>query len=129
MFTAEQIQQAHSKVRSGADFPDYISAIKAMGVTHYETYVENGRINYHDGSGHSVSIPPKYPPLSVARAADIPRFTAELRAHQQGKTNFLEFIQMCAEAGIEKWHVSTIEMTCIYYDSAGNEVLVEQILG
>ena len=29
MFTVEQIQQAHQKVRSGADFPKYIQEIKA----------------------------------------------------------------------------------------------------
>ncbi len=128
MFTAAQIQEAHSKVRSGADFPAYINEIKAMGVTHYETYVEDGRINYH-GANHTVSIPPKYELLMVADTPDIPRFKAELRAHQEGKTNYLEFIRMCAETGIEKWHVSTVNMTCIYYDGSGNEVLVEQIMG
>ena len=39
MFTAEQIKAAHSKVKSGADFPGYIKEIKALGVTHYEAYV------------------------------------------------------------------------------------------
>ena len=43
MFTIEQIQSAHSKVKSGADFPKYIQEIKALGVTSYETYVEDGR--------------------------------------------------------------------------------------
>ena len=32
MFTAEQIITAHSKVKSGADFPNYIKDIKALGV-------------------------------------------------------------------------------------------------
>ncbi|MGB4398918.1 MAG: DUF1398 family protein [Daejeonella sp.] len=36
MFTAEQIKAAHSKVKSGADFPAYIQDIKALGVTGYE---------------------------------------------------------------------------------------------
>lgn len=41
MFTAEQIKAAHSKVKSGADFPSYIQEIKALGVTHYEAHVED----------------------------------------------------------------------------------------
>lgn len=39
MFTIEQIQQAHSKVKSGADLPAYIRGLKQMGVLHYETFV------------------------------------------------------------------------------------------
>ena len=32
MFTVEQIKAAHSKVKSGADFPAYIQEIKALGL-------------------------------------------------------------------------------------------------
>ena len=32
MFTLEQIKLAHSKVKSGADFPAYIKELKALGV-------------------------------------------------------------------------------------------------
>lgn len=34
MFTVEQIKTAHSKVKSGADFPAYIQDIKKLGVTY-----------------------------------------------------------------------------------------------
>jgi uncharacterized protein YbcV (DUF1398 family) len=47
MFTVEQIKAAHSKVKSGADFPSYIKEIKSLGVTHYEAYVTDGHIDYH----------------------------------------------------------------------------------
>jgi hypothetical protein len=33
MFAVEQIKTAHSKVKSGADFPAYIQDIKKLGVT------------------------------------------------------------------------------------------------
>jgi hypothetical protein len=33
MFTLEQIQQAHKKVKSGADFPAYAQELTNMGVT------------------------------------------------------------------------------------------------
>jgi uncharacterized protein YbcV (DUF1398 family) len=31
------------------------------------------------------------------------------------------------ETGIEKWEICMDKMTCIYFDKAGNEILVEAI--
>lgn len=126
-FTIEQLKAAHSKVKSGADFPAYIQEIKAMGVTHYETYVNDGRTNYYGANNFTVKAPAKYDTIAVAENADMAVFKAELLAHQQGKTDFLTFIKMCAETGIEKWQISMANMTCIYFGKAGNEVLAEHI--
>ena len=126
MFTVEQIKAAHSKVKSGADFPAYIQEIKALGVTHYEAYVSDGHIDYH-GAEHTAQVPEKYAPLAIASTPDLSTFQAELRAHQQGQTDYLTFIQMCATTGIEKWKVCIKHMTCTYFDVSGNEVLVEAI--
>ena len=81
MFTLEQIKTAHSKVKSGADFPAYIKEIRSMGVTHYETYVFDGHIDYHGGNQQTVTVPAKYDPLIVAGSADTVAFIAELRRH------------------------------------------------
>jgi uncharacterized protein YbcV (DUF1398 family) len=45
MFTIEQIKIAHTKVRSGADFPNYIQDLINLGITSYETYVADGKFN------------------------------------------------------------------------------------
>lgn len=127
MFTIEQLQTAHSKVKSGADFPAYIQEIKALGVTHYETYVKDGHIGYHGANHHNVNVPAKYAPLTIAETVNINQFKEELKAHQSGKTDFLTFITMCATSGIEKWEICMDEMTCTYFDLAGNKVLVEEI--
>lgn len=127
MFTADQIKEAHSKVRSGADFPAYIREIKAMGVTHYESYVSDGHIDYHGANGHTAKVPAKYDTLVIADQPDQEQFKADLKAHQQGKTDYLTFCRDCAKSGIEKWIVSMDKMTCIYYDKAGNELLMEMI--
>ena len=127
MFTVEQIKAAHSKVRSGADFPSYIREIKALGVTHYETYVTDGHIDYHGANDRTVKVPAKYEPLVIADSPKAGVFKAELVAHQQGKTDFLTFIKMCAAVGIEKWEIAMDKMTCTYYGKAGNKILVEQI--
>jgi len=127
MFTIEQVKEAHSKVKSGADFPAYIKEIKSQGVTHYETYVTDGHIDYHGGNDYTAKVPAKYDPLVIADRAKIEEFKAELKAHQQGKTDFLTFIKMCATTGIEKWEIWMVKMTCTYFDKYGNEVLVEEI--
>lgn len=129
MFTAEQIKAAHSKVKSGADFPSYIQEIKGMGVTHYDAYVTDGHMDYHGINNYTAHVPPKYDPLVIADTVNSEAFKTELHAHQQGKTDFLTFINACAAFGIEKWTISMDKMTCTYFDKSGNEILVEQIPG
>lgn len=127
MFTVEAIKAAHSKVKSGAEFPAYVKEIKAMGVTHYEAYVTDGHIDYHGSDGYTAHVPAKYEPIEIADTANKEGFKAELVAHQQGKTDFLTFINSCALFGIEKWTISMEKMTCAYFDKGGNEILVEVI--
>jgi uncharacterized protein YbcV (DUF1398 family) len=127
MFTPEQIKSAHSKVKSGADFPAYIKEIKTLGVTHYEAYVTDGHIDYHGANDYTAKVPAKYDPLSIADKSDSEQFKKDLVAHQQGKTDFLTFIKRRATFGIEKWTICMDNMTCTYYDKAGNEILVEVI--
>lgn len=126
-FTTEQVKAAHSKVKSGVDFPSYIQGIKKLGVTHYETYVSDGHIDYHGADNYTAKVPAKYDALTIADKADYEQFKAELLAHQQGKTDFITFITKCATFGIEKWAICMDKMTCTYYDKAGNEILIEKI--
>lgn len=127
MFTVEQIKAAHAKVKSGANFPSYIKEIKELGVTHYEAYVTDGHIDYYGAKSYTVKVPAMYDPLVIADISKDEYFKKELVAHQQGKTDFLTFIKMCATFGIEKWAICMDKMTCTYYDKTGNEILIEQI--
>jgi uncharacterized protein YbcV (DUF1398 family) len=129
MFTLDQIKAAHSQVKSGADFPAYIRAIKSLGVTNYETYVTDGHTDYEGTDNYTVNSPGRFGPLTIATTADAATFKAGLLAHQQGKADFMQFIQLCAETGVEKWIVRLDQMTCTYYDTAGKEVLEERIPG
>lgn len=127
MFTAEQIKQLHSKVKSGADFPAYIRDIRAIGVTHYETFVTDGHTHYYGADDYKVTVPAKYEALPITNECNASQFKIELKEHQQGKTDYLTFIGMCAAFGIEKWEVCMEKMTCTYFDTSGNEVLTELI--
>lgn len=127
MFTVEQIKQAHSKVKSGADFPAYIKEIKELGVTGYEAFVADGHINYWGSNNYQTSAGAKYAGLDVAASSDSGQFRKDLRAHQLGETDYPTFCNDCAKSGIEKWVIIMEDMTCTYYDKAGNAVLVEAI--
>lgn len=129
MFTAEQIKAAHSKVKSGADFPAYIQEIKELGVTHYEVAVSNGNADYYGKDDLKISTGAKYTDLIVAENCKADQFKSDLIAHQQGKTNYLTFCNDCAKSGIAKWIISMDKMTCTYYDKAGNEIFMEKIPG
>ncbi|GAB3990973.1 hypothetical protein GCM10028807_19580 [Spirosoma daeguense] len=126
-FTIEQIQQAHSNVKSGADFPNYIQDLIKLGIASYETYVFDGHTDYYGTGNYKISTPPKYDTLRIADHSAVEQFKSHLKVHQQGKTDYPTFCNDCATSGIEKWAVSMDKMTCTYYDKAGNNVLVENI--
>jgi len=127
MFTVEQIQTAHSKVKSGADFPAYIKEIKLLGVSYYETFVSDGHTDFFGASDYKTSSTAKYDVLKIAETSQTEQFKLGLTAHQQGDSDYLTFCNDCAKSGIEKWAVSIDKMICTYYDKAGKEMLVENV--
>jgi uncharacterized protein YbcV (DUF1398 family) len=87
MFTIDQIKAAHSKVKSGADFPAYIQDLKKLGVTSYETLVSDGHSEYNGINNYKTSSTAKYEVLPIAKSSAPEQFKADLKAHQQGKTD------------------------------------------
>jgi len=65
--------------------------------------------------------------LPIADETNIGEFKQDLEIHQNGETGYYRFCQDCANSGIEKWVVDLDNMTCIYYDKAGAEILIEEI--
>ncbi|WP_426791729.1 DUF1398 domain-containing protein [Sphingobacterium sp. WOUb80] len=127
MFTVAQIKTAHSKVKSGADFPAYIQDIKKLGVTSYDVFVADGHSDYYGPNDYKASSPASHEPLAIGEPVDAEQFKKGLKEHQQGKTDYPTFIAMCATCGIEKWTVFLDKMSCVYYDKAVNEILAEEI--
>src|SRR5690349_21309399 len=114
MFTIDQIKAAHSKVKSGADFPAYIRDLKQLGVVSYETYVSDGHTEYYGIDNYKTSSPARYEPLYISSETYIDQFKADLKSHQQGNTDYPTFCDDCAKSGIEKWTVQIDKMVCIY---------------
>lgn len=127
MFTVKEIQEAHAKVKSGADFPKYIQEIKKMGVTGFETWVKDSHTNYLGNNDFSVQSNPKYDDLTISDDLNKEEFARLLKIHQQGETDYFTFCNHCAETGVEKWIVDLDALTCTYYDKKGDLVLTEQI--
>lgn len=128
-FTIEQIKTAHSKVKSGADFPNYVNDLITLGVTSYETFVTDGHTTYHGQSGFTATSDAKYNPLEIAQTSNATDFKNDLKAHQQGKSDYPTFCNQCAQYGIEKWVVNMDDRSCTYYDLKGNLILTENIPG
>lgn len=127
MFTVEEINKAHEKVKSGADFPRYIQEIKLMGVKSFETWVKDSHTIYFGENNFQASSSSAYNELTISDSSDKEQFCYYLKIHQLGETDYFSFCNHCAETGIEKWIVSLDKYTCTYFDKAGNEILEETI--
>ncbi len=127
MFTIEQIEIAHSKIKSGAEFPKYIKEIKGIGVTSFETWVTDSHTNYFGKNGFKTKSKAKYDAMKIADKSDKDRFSQYLNSHQRGETDYFTFCKHCAETGIEKWVVNLNKMNCTYYDKPENEILIEKV--
>ncbi len=127
MFTLAQINAAHAKVKSGADFPTYVRDMKTLGVKNYTVQVSDGATVYIGAEGFFISSPPKYAALTINKILDKLGFEADLKLHQNGGTNYVQFCEDCAKSGIAGWVMSLTKNTCSYFDEKGTTILTELI--
>jgi len=127
MITQDQIRQAAEKVKSGADFPRFIQDLKALGITHYDTYVDNGSTCYYGAGDDRLETPGKYPAVDVQPVGAVGQLQAALASHQQGHTDYPTFCRQAAVAGVASWTTRLVEMTVSYCDKQGAVLLVEDI--
>lgn len=127
MFTIAQIKEAHSKVKSGADFPAYIQDLIALGIKGYDTFVNDGHVEYFGADDFRAIATETYDSIYIAPSANKERFIEFLVMHQGGETNYLTFCNHAGQCGIAKWSVNIIEMTCTYFDQSNAEILIEKI--
>jgi uncharacterized protein YbcV (DUF1398 family) len=127
MFTIAQIKEAHSKVKSGADFPAYIQDLIALGVKGYDTFVKDGHVEYFGADNFRAAATETYDLIPIATSANKERFIEFLVMHQDGQTDYLTFCNHASQCGIARWSVNIIEMTCTYFDQSGSTILIEKI--
>jgi uncharacterized protein YbcV (DUF1398 family) len=127
MFTIEQINELHARLGSAKMFPEYVRALKALGVERCDSYLVDGHSEYFGQGGHRVDSAPVHLVLAVAETGQRETFLQHLRQHEQRLTTYLEMSRGLAQSEIEKWTVDTGRMTMTFYDKAGREMLVEEI--
>jgi len=127
MFTTDQIHEAFSKVKSGADFPQFVQDLKEIGVTHYDNFVSDGRTKYYGSNDFMLEGNPKYPEMKVNETSSSDSLKYAISIHQKGQTDYPTFCKQAADAGVEKWIVHMIEMSVTYLDKKGQKLIVEPI--
>lgn len=126
-FTLDQVHAAHAKVKSGADFPQYVQDLKDLGMAGYTIDVRTGKTTYSDTEGEMLASDVAYAALPLSEVLNKERFAERLKLHQQGGTDYPAFCRDCTDNGIAGWLLDFDQMTCTYFDARGNDVLTEQI--
>ncbi len=127
MFTIDEIHAAFAKVKSGADFPQFVQDLKEIGVTHYDNFVSDGRTKYYGLNDFTLNGDSKYPEMQVNDSSSSNTLKQAISIHQQGQTDYPTFCKQAADAGVEKWTTHMIEMTVTYVDKEGQKLTVEPI--
>lgn len=126
MFTIEQIKEAHAKVKSGSDFPQFAQALKALNIRAFDYYVIDGREVYYGIDEQNLYVDAKYPNVQI-ESLNKQQFIEDLKRHQQGETDFPGFLKDCAKSGIGSWQVHLEDKTCTYFDIQMEKIWVEEI--
>lgn len=126
-FTLDQIHEAFKRVKSGADFPQFVQDLKSIGVSHYDNYVSDGRTIYYGANDFAIYGGHKYPSILVNTYSSADKLRHSIAIHQQGQTDYPTFCNEAADAGVEKWTTQMIAMTVTYLDKQGTKLIVEPI--
>lgn len=127
MFTLDQINEIHKRFGKQATLPEYLRALKAIGIDKCDSFIADGHSEYFGINNQRTVSPPVHEKLSIASTSNREDLLTHLSLHNQGKTGYLEMVRGLADSGIEKWSFDTGEMTITYYDREGRGMLVEAI--
>ncbi len=127
MFTLNTIKEAHSKVKSGADFPKYVKEIKELGMDYYDFFVVDGHAKYVQNNGDFIESPAIYENKNISNTSDSTLLKHIINIHQNGETDFLTFCEQSANAGVFIWRTDVTNMKVIYINKKNEDILIEKI--
>jgi hypothetical protein len=90
MFTIEEINDLHARLGSARTLPEYVRALKALGVERYDSYLADGHSEYFGQGGFRVVSPPVHEVLPVAETGQGETFLQHLRQHERRETTYFE---------------------------------------
>ena len=83
MFTIEQIDDLRARVGSAKTLPEYVLALKALGIERYDSYLADGHSEYFGEGGHSVVSTPEHEALPVAEPGQRETFLQHMHRHER----------------------------------------------
>jgi uncharacterized protein YbcV (DUF1398 family) len=101
MSTIERINDLHARPGSARTLPEYVLALKRLGVERYDSHLADGHSEYFGQRGHRVVSPPVHAALPVAETSQRETFVQHLRRHDRRETAYLEMSRSLAQRGIE----------------------------
>jgi uncharacterized protein YbcV (DUF1398 family) len=127
MFTLAQVTHIHDTLGNEDSLPEYLRALAAVGVQHYDSFITDGHSEYYGQDGHKVVSPAVHEVFQVSDTSDKAAFLDYMKLVEQGGIGYEEMSRRLAEIGVEKWAFDTQALTIAYYDKAGQVLLAENL--
>ncbi|RTL69582.1 MAG: DUF1398 domain-containing protein [Pseudonocardiaceae bacterium] len=127
VFTLEDITRIHDELGNADTLPEYLRALRDIGVRHYDSFVADGHSEYHTADGHTLASGATHTTFIVSDTCDRPAFLDFMTLVEQGGVGYEQMSRRLAELGVEKWTFDTAALTITYTDRAGRTLLSEQV--
>lgn len=127
VFTIADVDEVHDRLGAADTLPEYLRELNAIGVAKADSFPSDGHSEYIGEDGYKVVGSATHETLAVAEVASPDQLRHHLQRHNRGETSYVEMSKGLAASGIAKWTFDTKRMTISYWDSAGDDVLVEDI--
>jgi uncharacterized protein YbcV (DUF1398 family) len=88
VFTIEDINDLHAQLGSARTFPEYVRALRAIGVERYDSYLADGHSEYFGQGGHRVDSPSVHEVLPIAKIGQRETFLDHLRSRERRQTTY-----------------------------------------
>ncbi len=66
MFTLDQINDIHERLGKQATLPQYLQALKSIGVAKYDSFITDGHSEYYGVDDQKVVSPPVHEKFTIA---------------------------------------------------------------
>jgi uncharacterized protein YbcV (DUF1398 family) len=84
-----EIHALHARLGSARTLPEYMLALRGLGVEQYDSYLADGHSEYFGQDGHGGVSPPVHEVLPVAETVQRETFLDHLRHHERRETTYL----------------------------------------
>ncbi|HTD02261.1 DUF1398 family protein [Undibacterium sp.] len=125
-FTLREIENAHAGVTSEI-VGQYLKDLYSLGVVSYTTYISDGHSEYFDENGDKLASEAIHDSYEISHEANDVAARRAIELHGCKVTDYLSFSKQLAEAGVCKWAMNPIAMTCTFYSMSSDQMSIDNI--